>query len=251
MTRLRVLVTGAAGNLGSRIVASMRDRHDVTTLDIAPGGSHNHADLRTVGPWTDLFASQNVVVHLAADRRPEATWPEVLSSNVAATLNIYQAAADHGVRRIVLASSIWVARGAWTGGALPNEVVNPGDNAYGASKAFCEQLAHWYWHTRSISTIALRLGARPPGDARPMRQNPWSDSYWLSPADAIQAMSLAVESNVVGCHVVTVTSHNPAQIWDLTAAARTIGYHPVDTWTPAPRPWRQRLRQRLRRARPW
>lgn len=247
MTRLRVLVTGAAGNLGGRFVGNMRHRHELTTVDIAPGGSHHQADLRAPGPWTDLFREQDVVIHLAGDRRPEASWPDVLSSNVTATLNVYQAVAEQGVRRVVLASSLWAARGAWTGRAIPNDAVNPGDNAYGASKAVCEQLARSYWHSQSISTIVLRLGGCPPGNPKPVRQNSWDDSCWLSPADAMQAMSLAVESSARGSHVVTVTSYNPAQIWDLTAAESVLGYLPVDTWRPARRSWRHRAKARLTR----
>ena len=242
MTRLRVLVTGAAGNLGSQVVAGMSDRYDLTTLDIVPCGAQHQVDLRVYGDWESLCAKQDVVVHLAGDRRPEASWAEALSSNVGATLNVYHAAAERGVGRIVLASSVWAARGAWSGRTIANDVENPGENAYGASKVVCERVARWNWQCRSISTIALRLGGCPPGPARPKRQNPWEDSLWLSPADAMQAISLAVESTVSGCHVVTVTSRNPAEIWDLTAAERVLGYRPLDTWAPPPQ--RRRLRWR-------
>ncbi|CAM3772093.1 NAD-dependent epimerase/dehydratase family protein [Smaragdicoccus niigatensis] len=228
----RIVVTGAAGNLGSRMSAALRGRHELTLIDIAPSDGCHRGDLRESGSWTDLFAGHDVIIHLAGDARPDAGWPEVLTSNVAATMNVYEAAADHNVSRVVLASSVWAARGAWTGGPIPADIAAPGSNAYGASKVFCEQIAKWFWESRGIDSIALRIGGCPPGDARPIRQDPWEDSCWLSPSDAVAALTRATLAPWTGFHVVPVTSANPAGVWDLSRAREILGYVPRDAWNP-------------------
>jgi nucleoside-diphosphate-sugar epimerase len=102
---MRILVTGAAGLIGSAVAALLRERHDVVGLD------------RASGPRIDLVADLraplrlhgfDAVVHVAALHAPHvgvASEDEFRSVNVDATARLIDAALAAGVARFVFTSS--------------------------------------------------------------------------------------------------------------------------------------------------
>ncbi|MGH7791500.1 MAG: NAD-dependent epimerase/dehydratase family protein [Thermodesulfobacteriota bacterium] len=123
---MRMLITGAAGRIGSEIVKDLSRSHDLCLLDrkLVPGYESIIADCGTYPTgsestpcreieslrWTDAFKGAEIVIHLAEDRSPQATWRRVLHSNIQATWNVLQAAVEHKVRRVVYASSTWAVK---------------------------------------------------------------------------------------------------------------------------------------------
>jgi uronate dehydrogenase len=69
-------------------------------------------DVRDLEAWRRAFTGVDAVVHLAAIPDPAASWQLLLPTNVVGTYNVAQAAADCGVRRLVLASSLHAVSGA-------------------------------------------------------------------------------------------------------------------------------------------
>src|SRR5262245_1539206 len=103
-----VLITGAAGNLGSKLRRHLEGRHDLRLLALEPRGDPAilRADLARWEPrWVEQFRGVHAVVHLAADPTAHQTWPNLIGPNVDAVVNVFQAAVQTGVRRIVYASS--------------------------------------------------------------------------------------------------------------------------------------------------
>ena len=71
------------------------------------------ADMADLDAVTRAFTGMDVVVHLAADPRPDATWEHLLESNIIGARNAFEAAVRTGVKRVIYASSImvsWVVR---------------------------------------------------------------------------------------------------------------------------------------------
>ncbi|MEU2686824.1 NAD(P)-dependent oxidoreductase [Streptomyces hygroscopicus] len=114
-----VLVTGAAGFLGVRIVeqlaASGRPVRAVDSgtteraaaLADLPGVTVERMDLRDTSALESVVKGADAVVHLAA-LRPKATQSRPQDSfqiNVGASYDLMRLAAEHGVRRIVFGSS--------------------------------------------------------------------------------------------------------------------------------------------------
>ena len=112
MARKRVLITGAAGFIGSYIRETFDDRYTMRLADIAEiENPHGHevlkADIADLDQMQRACEGMDTVVHLAADRSPSADFYEtLLSLNIIGTYNVFQAAKDQGCERVVFASSI-------------------------------------------------------------------------------------------------------------------------------------------------
>ncbi|WP_459967574.1 NAD-dependent epimerase/dehydratase family protein [Mycobacterium sp. MUNTM1] len=119
---MRVLLTGAAGFIGSRVAAALRDAgHDVVAVDallaaahgpnpVLPQGCHR-ADVRDAGALAPLLAGVDVVCHQAAmvgAGVDAADAPAYGGHNDLGTTVLLAQMFAAGVRRLVLASSMVV-----------------------------------------------------------------------------------------------------------------------------------------------
>ena len=166
---MKVLVTGGAGRLGAVVCKELlRLGHDVLVTDQrhaahlpgeVPQRLANLCDSHAVYP---LLQGRDAVVHLGniPNLGLGPSPQEVLSRNVAMNVNVFRAAADLGVRRIVFASSIQTMIRLEEGrtadsphgiqyfpmdGGAP---ADPGHNFYGLSKEFGE---------RTLSVLSARF----------------------------------------------------------------------------------------------
>jgi uronate dehydrogenase len=224
----RVLITGAAGNIGRALRAGLRDRYALLRLlDVAPQEPAETGEEVVTLDLNDRRASEaamegfDAVVHLAgiAD---EASFDDILEGNITTTYSVYEAARRAGVRRVVFASSNHV-----TGFYPRDETVGPDhpvrpDTFYGVSKAFGEALGRLYADKYGLEVVCLRIGSfaeRPAG----LRQL----STWLSPRDCIQLVRCCLDAPAVGFTVVYGVSANTRSWWRDDAAA-SLDYHPQD-----------------------
>lgn len=59
------------------------------------------ADMADIDAVTHAFEGMDVVVHLAADPRPDASWDQLLESNIVGARNAFEAAVRAGVKRVI------------------------------------------------------------------------------------------------------------------------------------------------------
>lgn len=226
----RLLLTGAAGNLGRemrpRLKAycdTLRVSHRNTDIDPAgPGEELAVADLADKAAVMAMLDGVDAVVHLGGVST-EQTWEAILDGNIVGMVNLYEAARRHGVRRIVFASSNHV-----TGFYRQDEVVSPRDRVrpdgfYGLSKCFGENLAQLYWDRFGIETVSVRIGSAfaAPKDRRML-------ATWMSFDDTERLIAAALTAPVVGHSIIYGMSDNATTWWDNTPA-RHIGYRPQDS----------------------
>jgi UDP-glucuronate 4-epimerase len=179
---MKVLVTGAAGFIGSatarRLLArgdevvgldNLNDYYDVTLKEarlarLAPlrGFRFERLDLADQQGMADLFARERFerVVHLGAQAGVRHSLKDphsYISANVVGTLNVLEGCRHHGVQHLVYASTSSVY-GAST--KMPFTVHEPASHPlslYAASKRSTELMAHNYSALFGIPVTGLRF----------------------------------------------------------------------------------------------
>lgn len=169
--RVRVLVTGARGFLGRRVVIALRTRgHQVRALDVSASAAGEGIEVDGVEQLAlDLCCSPDLdracdgmqaVIHLAA--RMQGDDDEIIHSAVEGTRRLLEAMDGAGVGRMVLASSLSVYDWAEAAGVLDEE--SPLErhpelrDAYTLAKTRQEQLARERCVVRGVSLTVLRPG---------------------------------------------------------------------------------------------
>ena len=170
---MRVLITGAGGNLGRAAVPALAAAgHELRLLDFRPlEGEHETVvgDVRDPDVVARAMDGTDVVVHGAALHGIHLdTWPpaEFWSTNATGTFTVYEAARTVGIPHVVLASSMVVyggVAGAGDGWQVRTEdSPQRPEDLYGLTKVVTEQTARSYADVHGISTVALRLGMFVP-----------------------------------------------------------------------------------------
>lgn len=235
----RVVITGASGHLGGKLYDDIRahtDWHPIGLDLLETDRPDCHiADFSKLGDWTRHLAGADTVVHLAADRSPDASWGSSVANNMNATLNLYHAASQHNVRRVVFASSNWVQGGYRFSSEKLTPALDPKPvNAYGVSKLFGERMGEFFASEHGLSVICLRIGwTQWTHDNRPgrhMAMGRWGQEMWLSDRDYLQGMKCAIDARNVDYAVLNLMSDNPGMRWDLEPTRDLIGFRPEDGW---------------------
>jgi UDP-glucose 4-epimerase len=172
----RYLITGGAGFIGSHIASRLLgDGHDVRVLDNLSTGRRENLDYLAglgAGPRFQFLEGDirdretcrracegtEVVFHeaaLASVQRSVENPTDTTAVNVVGTVNVLSAAREHGVRRVVAASSSSVYGDTPT---LPkHEGMPPAPlSPYAASKLAGEQFARVFAQTLGLDTMSLR-----------------------------------------------------------------------------------------------
>lgn len=194
---MRFVVTGAAGFIGSTLVAALREQgHEVRGLDIA--GTDICADIASPGQWMDL-GDVDVVVHTAAMVGMPSQAEQFWRVNTLGTRHVLDAARSSGARRFVLLSSVTVFGNDFPDGVTEAYPTRPTGVPYADTKIAAEHLC-LDEHIRSgIEVTIVR-----PGDVYGPRSRPWT----LLPLQMIKSRRVAVP---------TTGTHSPVYIDDVVA----------------------------------
>ena len=234
---MHVLITGAGGHLGRKLFDVLESDPDCTVsgIDIRPVDHPNiHiADLSGNPSWASLLEGVDVIVHLAGDREPGASWASAIKQNMDATLTLYHYAAEMRVGRVVLASSNWIhGDKRFTDDRLDSDTPPGPINAYGMSKLFCERTGAYFAEHHGLSVICLRIGwTQWTHDNQPgphMAMGRWGQEMWLSDRDFLNGMRAAINATDVQFAALNLMSDNPGMRWNISETKRTIGYSPLD-----------------------
>jgi NAD+ dependent glucose-6-phosphate dehydrogenase len=238
-----VVITGAAGNIGSKLNRHFRGLGwTVRLLDAVAGEGVQVADLSVWDEgWVGTFKGADAVILLAGDPRPEAPWGSIVRLNLDLLLNVYEAAAREGAKRVVFSSSNWTMAGhRFADGALTTDREPRPVNAYGMSKLVGERIGKSFAERRGVSSINFRIGWIQAGENRPGSHMSWADwgqGMWLSDRDMAQGFEKAVTApDDVRFAVLNLMSANPGMRWDIETTRRTIGYVPQDGAAPVVTP---------------
>lgn len=228
-----VLITGATGNIGSKLTNHFRAAgYPLRLLCRNPGrdSAVQSCDLSIYDEsWAIAFAGVDTVLHAAADPSPWATWAQVQKLNLDLLLNVLAAAQKAGVRRIVFASSNFVVAGHRFGQAALTTAMPPAPiNPYGASKLVGERVGKMFAERYGLSFIAFRIGVCQRGHDN--RHGPWipfgrwGQEMWVSDRDLCAAFQAAVEDQRTSFGVYNLVSANPGMRWEVDTLRRDLGF---------------------------
>jgi len=196
---MRILITGAGGNLASGLIERLEGRHalrlsDVTALET----DHEFVrmDVRDREAFVRASEGVDVIVHTPAWHgihlrdHPETDFWDL---NVDGTFNLFQAAVANRVPRVV-----------W----LSSQSVFSRDNIYGLTKVVGEELCGFYHRRHGIRCTILR-----PADFTPYRSRKHYGERLLRGGvdrrDVHEIAALAVESGAIECDAFPVMREDP------------------------------------------
>ncbi|HMO57308.1 MAG TPA: NAD(P)-dependent oxidoreductase [Roseiflexaceae bacterium] len=230
-----LLITGAAGKIGSFLISAFAGNYELRLTDIHepspmppyPFSAVDLVDLERVRP---LCRGIDTVIHLGADPRTFAPWETLLPANVVGAYNIFQAAAEAGCRRVIFASSINAVAGYPTETQINTSMPLRPLNLYGATKAWGEVLGRLYADQHNLSVICLRFGAvvAPTNREWIYPGNPFLSSV-LTLDDCVRLVIASIEApDDLRFGVYHGVSNNRYKRLDISDARAQIGYDPQD-----------------------
>ncbi len=186
---MKVLIVGGAGYIGSHVVRAFLDKnHEVTVFDnltsgcrenLFAGAAFIRGDIRTPD---EINAAMNRgfdgFIHLAAYKAAGESMVEpgkYSVNNICGTINLLNAAIDHGTPPCVFSSSAAVYG---EPKYLPIDEAHPcsPENYYGFTKLEIERILGWYDRLKGLHFAALRYfnaaGYDPAGRIRGLERNP-------------------------------------------------------------------------------
>ena len=215
-----IVVTGAAGRLGRRVVRDLLDQE----IEVLATDQVAADDLSTDFVLGDLLDSTKVesllkgaegIIHMGAIPGPlRADGRVIFDNNVQSTFNVMMSAAEMGLRRVVFSSSAFGMGWAHDGAAfvpkyLPLDEEHPmmPFEPYGLSKQVGEDIGEMIARTSSTSVVSLRFTnvALPEVQAEfpwpaPTPANPLTLVMWAyaDARDVAEAHVLALDADIDG-----------------------------------------------------
>jgi len=223
----KVLVTGAAGGIGTRLRKLLPAVYkSIRWSDMRDLPDRRNDEEFVPADLTDLKAVERAVegcegiVHLGGVS-VERPWEEILPANLIGCYHLFEAARRQRAERVVFASSNHAI------GFYPrtrrigvDHMVRP-DGYYGVSKAFGEAIGALYAYKHGLRVTSLRIGnfGDAPLDVRRL-------SIWLKPEDLVQLCCIGLEHPDIHFEVFYGASYNERAWWD-NHRAYDLGYRPT------------------------
>ena len=224
----KLVLTGAAGRLGSYLREPMSKMCDaLVSTDIVddigglyPGETYAKGDLASLDDMMRVLEGADMVVHMGA-YADEGPFEKLLGPNFVGAYNIWEAAYQRGLKRVVYGSSIHAVGMHPKNEFIGTDARHRPDTFYGLAKCFAEDLGSMYWDKRGLESVHMRiLSCAQVTNARAL-------GSWLSYDDLIQLVQRSIETPVTGFSVVYGVSDNDRVPVD-NAKASFLGYRPKD-----------------------
>jgi uronate dehydrogenase len=223
----RVLVTGAAGAIGSALRKLLPPVYPdlvfsdiVKPGDLAAGQVFKPADLSDLAQVEAICEGVEGILHFGG-HSVEGPWNTILQSNIIGCYNLFEAARRKGVKRVVFASSNHAIGFYPRHHRIGADVTARPDSRYGVSKVFGEAVGALYADKHGLKVTCLRIGnfGDKPIDHRRL-------SIWLKPEDLAQLCRIGLEHPDIRFEILYGVSDNERSWWD-NHRAYDLGYRPA------------------------
>lgn len=222
-----ILMTGAAGRIGTFLRPELAGKYRLRLSDItpirklAPGETFVRADISKFADALKITKGVDAVVHFGG-QSGENDWDAILSANIIGFYNMLEAARRNGVKRFLVATSNHAVGFYRCDEKIDHRVYPKPDSRYGVSKVFNEALASLYADRYGMQMFCMRIGNvnHAPIDRRRL-------AIWVSGRDMAQLVTIGLEHPKIRFEIVYGISDN-ARAWFDNSNARRLGYRPQD-----------------------
>lgn len=240
---MKILVTGAAGYLGRAMIEPFEGRHELRLMDVKPWQSRHEV---FAGDVADLDACRRaadgvnalVIAHMASRQAGAYETPTLpFDANVKGTANLFFAAVEHGIRRVVLISSTGAVAG-HEGRFLSRDLPVRSKGLYGLTKACQEVIAEQFQREHDMEVAVLRPAWIIDADTMVTKYGDrlqYFDEGMIDRRDLGEAARLACELPDLKFEIfyVHATAESPARC-DVSYTHRRLGWKPKHdfSWLP-------------------
>ena len=222
-----ILITGAAGDVGTHLRRELAGKYALRLSDIKPikalaaGEKSAPGDIAKMSEMLRVTKGVEAIVHLGGFS-VEGPWDMILRANIIGCYNLFEAARRNGVKRVLFASSNHATGFYRRDEKIDHRVYPKPDSRYGVSKTFGEQLGSLYADKYGMQVLCMRIGnvTVAPPDKRRL-------SNWISPRDFARLVSVGIDHPGIRFEIVYGVSANRRSWYDNANALR-LGYQPQD-----------------------
>lgn len=244
----KVLVTGASGLIGQLVINRLGDRYAFSGLGRRPleGIAHTQASITDRDAVRAACAGMDMILHLAAETQDYDDWDKVVETTMGGTLNVFRAAQEAGVKRVVFASAGSTMLGYQFDPAsiyaqladnklqrmppnarmiLHTDPARPAD-FYSVGKLFGEHLGRLFSDKYGMSVLVIRVGAVLPDDKPTIvRELPG----YLSHRDLVSIIDKTLSAPMSLRYDIFHAVSNNARRWrDIDHSRQVLGWEPLD-----------------------
>ncbi|WP_051424439.1 NAD-dependent epimerase/dehydratase family protein [Aphanizomenon flos-aquae] len=231
-TKKLILLTGAAGNIGTSLLHELDNDYEFRCIDrrnVLQSKDFRRVDITNFKAVLKVMGGVDAVIHLAANPQINQPWEDVYNSGIVGNYNIFEAARQAGVKKIIYASTNYVS--GWReveqeSHITPEMPVRP-NSLYAVGKAFGEALGQYFSDRYGMSVICLRIGWFKT-EPKVYAPNDRILSNWCSPRDLAQIVRRSLEHENLGFQIFYAISGNTRRYWDISNAQKLLGYEPED-----------------------
>ncbi len=239
-----LLITGASGRIGSsyrRYLAQANQPYQLRYTDIKPPkeaegleGEWLFGNLSELEFTLKVVEGVDTILHLGADPDPEADfYASLLENNIKATYNLFYAAAEAKVRKVIYGSSSSVVFGykkEEPGIQLNTNLTLKPITMYSATKCFGEATAAVFAQTRGINIFCIRIGWFILREELINQTEPNLEimSRILTDSDFCHLVDCCLKTDGINYAILNGVSNNRYPFLDLSESRKLVGYTPQD-----------------------
>ena len=222
-----VLITGACGDVGTHLRRELAGKYRLRLSDLRPLKNRDkseqfmQADISNMAHAKRITRGVDAIVHLGG-YSVEGPWGPIHQANIVGCYNIFEAARQNGVKRMVFPTSNHAVGFYRRDQKIDHRVYPRPDGRYGVSKAFGEMLGSLYAEKYGMQVFLMRIG-----NVHPFPLDKRRLSIWFSPRDLAQLVSIGIDRPGIRFEIVYGVSGNTRSWYDNSNAYR-LGYRPQD-----------------------
>ena len=236
---MKIMVTGAAGYIGSIVARDLATEHEVVGVDMRPMPNVPDSRVMDLNSYEEIFDALDGVegiAHLAwpmgAYEGFEPREDTPLGAGVRGVFHLLKAAVERGIERVVFQSTINITGPSWDNWRLTEEELpRPGVAGYTLGKTLAEELCWSFARVHPLTIAVIRFGGvftlEEEGHEFAAPDQHTIPSSCVERRDIAQAYGLALTRPLPSrFEVIHIFHDRPGERFPIDKAKRILGFRP-------------------------